>query len=121
MPSPRCQLARHSCRGECMALVTALVLAGCATTARPPPSPLELLESGSVVLPADCVPAHGVVYRMAFVVQGDGRVAGIASQSGAGCVQQALEAWVATFRYRPPSDATPAVVDWMAVSAARGG
>lgn len=105
-----------------MALVTAFALAGCAATSpRVPPVPLELLDADSVVLPADCAPGRGVVYRTAFVVQGDGRVAGIASQSGSGCVQQALEAWVSTFRYRPVAEATPAVVDWMAVTAARGG
>ena len=121
MLSPRRQESRHAGHGECLALVAAFALAGCATTAPAPPPPLELLESGSVVLPTKCVPAQGVVYRTAFIVQSDGRVAGIASQSGSGCVQQALETWVATFRYRPLSDATPAVVDWMVVTAPRGG
>jgi hypothetical protein len=105
-----------------VALIAAIALAGCAATApRAPPAPLELLDAGAVVLPADCAPGPGVVYRTAFVVQGDGRVAGIASQSGFGCVQQALEAWVTTFRYRPVAEAAPAVVDWMAVTATRGG
>ena len=86
-----------------------------------PPAALELLSSGPLVLPPDCEPADGVVYRTAFVVQPDGRVASAAPESGAGCVQEALRAWVSTFQYRPVAAATPAVVDWMGVTAARGG
>jgi hypothetical protein len=109
-------------RAAAVAFVIVAVLSGCATHAPgEPAAPPELLSSGPVVLPADCVPGDGVVYRTAFVVQRDGRVADIATQSGAGCVRQALQAWVATFRYRPLAEATPAVVDWMTVTAERGG
>jgi hypothetical protein len=38
-----------------------------------------------------------------------------------GCVQEALRVWVSTFQYRPVAAATAAVVDWMGVTAARGG
>jgi hypothetical protein len=109
-------------RGVVAGLAVAAALAGCATT-RPgvPVAPLELIQSGSVVLPAGCVPGSGVVYRTAFVVQPDGRVEQIAAQSGSGCVQQALQDWVATFKYRPVAEATSTVVDWMAVAARRGG
>lgn len=111
-----------SIRGACIAMIAATALAGCATTAPSVPvAPLELLNSGQVVLPADCVPDRGVVYRTAFVVQVDGRVGDIAAQSGSRCVQQALRDWVGTFEYRPVGEATPTVVDWMAVTAARGG
>jgi hypothetical protein len=41
--------------------------------------------------------------------------------TGAGCVQEALRAWVSRFQYRPVAAATAAVVDWMGVTAARGG
>jgi hypothetical protein len=109
-------------RGVCTALLVAAALAACAT---PTPSvlesPLELVDSSPLVLPADCSAGDGVVYRTAFVVQRDGRVADIAAQAGAGCVQQALEDWIETFQYRPVAEATPTVVDWMAVTAARGG
>lgn len=115
-------LDERSMRGAVMALMVATVLAGCATIAPSVPvAPLELVQSGPILLPADCVPGRGVVYRTAFVVQPDGRVAHITGQSGAGCVQQALRDWVATFQYRPVAEATPTVVDWMAVAARRGG
>lgn len=111
-----------SIRSTCIAMIVGAALAGCATTAPGvPEASLELLSSGPVVLPADCVPDRGLVYRTAFVVQRDGRVAGIASQSGSGCVQQALRDWVGTFEYRPVGEATPTVVDWMVVTATRGG
>lgn len=122
MPPSHFHGLRPAVHAAGLAFVAATALAGCVATApRMPPAPLELLDAGAVVLPGDCAPRQGVVYRTAFVVQGDGRVAGIASQSGSGCVQQALEAWVATFRYRPVAEATPTVVDWMAVTATRGG
>lgn len=115
-------LEATSTRGAVMALIFAAAVAGCATTAPSlPVAPPELIQSGPVVLPADCVPGRGVVYRTAFLVQPDGSVAQIAAQSGTGCVQRALLDWVATFRYRPVAEVTPTVVDWMAVTASRGG
>ncbi len=105
-----------------MALVVATALAGCATTAPSVPgAPLELVDLAPVVLPPGCEPGRGVVYRTAFVVQPDGSVTQIAAQSGTGCVQQALQDWVATFRYRPVAESTPTVIDWIAVTARRGG
>jgi hypothetical protein len=117
-------LALHepTVRMAAVALVVAGVLAGCAiTTPGAPVAPLELVSSGPVVLPANCVPGDGVVYRTSFVVQRDGRVADITAAPGAGCVQQALREWIATFQYRPVAEAIPAEVDWMAVTAVRGG
>jgi hypothetical protein len=114
-------LHEASVRVAAVALIVAAAISGCAGTPGVPAAPLDLVNSGSVVLPANCVPGAGVVYRTAFVVQRDGHVADIAPESGSGCVQQALRDWVATFQYRPVAEATSAVVDWMAVSAARGG
>jgi len=111
-----------SMRRLAAALIVATALAGCATTTPSVPvTPLELVDLGPVVLPANCEPGRGVVYRTAFVVQPDGSVAQIAAESGTGCVQQALQDWVATFRYRPVAEATPTVIDWIAVTARRGG
>jgi len=109
-------------RGGSAALAGAVLLvAGCASgPARLPPPALELLNAGTLVLPRDCEPGRGVVYRTAFVVQPDGRVTRAASESGGGCVQQALQEWVGTFEYRPVPEPTPAVVDWIGVSATRG-
>ncbi len=106
-----------------------LVIAGCVSSptdqrpvAQPPaaPEPL-LLNTGPLDIPADCRPARGAVYRTSYLVQPDGRVAGAASESGEGCVQDALRRWVYTFEYRPAGSSTPTVLDWMAVTASRGG
>jgi hypothetical protein len=120
-------LFRISLRLPFGALAVAALVAGCVT--RPDTAPsvhvaapaLELLAAGTFELPRGCEPAGHAVYRTRYVVREDGRVADAASESGAGCVQQALERWVATFRYRPPAEVEPAVIDWMSVTARRGG
>ena len=106
-----------------VALTAGLLLGGCASTrVAPHPAPeLQLLEAGTLQLPPGCEPGHGVVYRTAFVVQTDGRVEAVASESGSGCVQEAVSRWVATFQYRPVAAPTAAVLDWMGVTATRGG
>ncbi len=115
-------LDETSMRRVATALIVATALAGCATTAPGvPEATLDLVDLAPVVLPPDCEPGRGVVYRTAFVVQPDGSVGQIAAESGTGCVQQALQDWVATFRYRPVAEATPTVIDWIAVTARRGG
>ena len=72
-------------------------------------------------LPDDCEPARGQVYRTHYVVQPDGRVTEPRSSDGDGCVQQALRAWVSSFRYGPVDAEMPVVIDWIAVTATRGG
>lgn len=108
-----------------LAGATLLALGGCAPFMRPPepppPSPLELLSADPLELPADCEPADGKVYRTNFVVDTDGRVTDARSASGDGCVQQALRTWVSSFRYAPLDTARPTVLDWLAVTASRGG
>lgn len=107
-------------------LVLALV-AGCALQPAAGPGPgavppaLELLELGDLQVPAGCEPAEARVYRTSFVVRADGRVSGVTPESGAGCVENALAKWVSTYRYAPVPQDVPAVVDWMAVTARRGG
>jgi hypothetical protein len=108
-----------------VATVGAIFLAACATTPRAPTSGApaaspELLSTGPLQLPDGCAPAHGAVYRTTFVVQPDGRVDETSSESGDGCVQAALRAWVATFVYRADGIATPIALDWMEVTASRG-
>ena len=83
------------------------------------PPPLELLAAGALELPNDCAVADGVAYRTNYVVQRDGRVAGILPESAPACLQSALIHWVTTFRYAPPRDAVAAAIDWMQVSATR--
>ena len=102
-----------------------LAVAGCAPitrqTATPPPVPLHLLGAESLELPNGCEPVQGRVYRTAYVVQPDGRVTDTASSSGDGCVELALRAWVSSFRYGPIDAEMPVVIDWIAVTATRGG
>lgn len=106
-----------------MALCMGLLVAGCESLpARAPAAPqLQLLATGELSLPGDCEPASGTVYRVSYVVEPNGRVASTASESGVGCVQDALRQWVESFQYAPLAVALPATIDWMAVSAARGG
>ena len=111
-------------RGCVGMLAAGLLLAGCATSSRqaataPPPPDLELVGAGSLDLPRDCRPAAGAVHRTSFVVQEDGTVARIASESGSGCAQDALRQWVSSFRYRPVSSPMPGTLDWMIVTATR--
>lgn len=106
-----------------VALAAGLLLGGCVSTrvASPPAPELQLLEAGTLLLPPGCEPERGAVYRTAFVVQTDGRVEAVATESGSGCVQEALCQWVATLRYRPVAKPTATVLDWMSVTATRGG
>ncbi|MBK6454041.1 MAG: hypothetical protein IPF84_16675 [Proteobacteria bacterium] len=66
-----------------------------------------------------CEATPGAMYRTHFNVQPDGRVSDAASESGDGCVQQALRTWVTTFSYAPLRTTTPVAFDWMIVTATR--
>jgi hypothetical protein len=104
---------------------TLFTVAGCAPLTReraPPPAvPLQLLGAESLELPKGCEPVRGQVYRTNYVVQPDGRVTDTASRSGDGCVEEALRSWVSSFRYGPIDAEMPVVIDWIAVTATRGG
>jgi hypothetical protein len=90
------------------------------TLAPAPPAPqLQLLGAAELAIPRGCEATPGAVYRTHFNVQPDGRVSDAASESGDGCVQQALRAWVTTFNYAPLHEASPVAFDWMIVTAAR--
>ena len=121
------QCQRHARLGFVSLLSSAALLAvgGCTSLTRPsappPPAPLQLLSAGPLELPANCDPADGKVYRTHFVVEIDGRVTDARSDSGEGCVQQALRSWVSSFRYAPLEAARPTAFDWREVTASRGG
>jgi hypothetical protein len=107
-----------------VAMVGTLILAGCVSPAARAPKPvpaLELLNTGTLQIPTGCEPAQGAVYRTSFVVQPGGRTATALSETGAGCVQDALRRWVSTFQYQPIRAPVSTVIDWMAVTAPRGG
>ena len=80
---------------------------------------LRLLGAAELSMPRGCEAKPGAVYRTHFNVQPDGRVSDAASESGDGCVQQALRTWVSTFSYAPLRETTPVAFDWMVVTAAR--
>ncbi len=112
--------------GAGVAVSAAVLVAGCVTStlevspAQPPAPTLQLLDTGPLEIPRGCEPARGAVYRTSFVVQPDGSVTDAASESGDGCVQKALQQWASTFVYRPASEPTATVVDWICVTASRG-
>jgi hypothetical protein len=115
--------ATQTLRSSLTLLALAGLLAACAAPpARGPvpPPDVELLGAGPVELPRDCQPQPDAVYRTSFVVEADGRPSRIVSESGEGCVQEALRRWVSTFEYRPVAESTPSTVDWMGVAAKRG-
>jgi hypothetical protein len=97
-----------------------LALAGCQTTpTAPPPSPsLQLIQAQPLVLAPDCE-ANGSFF-VEFSVLSDGRTGRIQAPEGPICVQQALTAWVSSFRYSPPGTDTSAGVEWMMVTASKG-
>ena len=105
-----------------IALLGLSLVSGCVSpTLAPAPSvpELQLLGAAELAIPRGCEATSGAVYRTHFNVQPDGRVSDAAAESGDGCVQQALRAWVTTFSYAPLHEATPVAFDWMIVTAAR--
>jgi hypothetical protein len=107
-----------------MAVVAFLLLTACAGEPRraaPPEPTLQLENAGALELPGGCEPTRGTVYRTAFTVRADGTVTGPVAETGSGCVQDALRQWVTTFRYKPIAQDTQTVLDWLSVTASRGG
>jgi hypothetical protein len=118
---------RYPRAGQLRLLVALLGLSfvsGCVAPAlapAPPDPELQLLGAAELTIPRGCEATSGAVYRTHFSVQPDGRVSDAASESesGDGCVQQALRTWVTTFSYAPLHEATPVAFDWMIVTATR--
>ncbi len=105
------------------AMSTGLLLAGCESlpTQAPAAPELQLESTAALSLPAGCEAAGGEVYRTRYVVGTDGRVSGVVSESGSGCVQDALRLWVESFLYAPVAGPIATTIDWMVVTATRGG
>jgi hypothetical protein len=109
--------------GAACTFASLLLAAGCTLTPperTSPEYPFHLLHAAALQIPRGCEPAPGMVYRTAYTVRADGSVAAAVSESGAGCVQEALRQWVATFRYGPIREDTATVIDWLSVTATRG-
>ena len=102
-------------------VAVAVALAGCETLPPAPDiglPPLRLLESTPLALPDAWV--AGGSYVVAFTVDANGRTGNIEAPPAPPCVQQALSAWVASFRYDPPGRTVPTAVEWLLVEAGRG-
>lgn len=101
------------------AIALALV-SGCHTapTRQLPPAP-QLLSSAPLRLPDDCIASGSFVVE--FDVDADGRTGNIQPPPADACVRTALTAWVASFRYAPPSGEIPMSVEWLMVTAKKGG
>lgn len=102
------------------------VLSGCQTapTAKPDiaaPS-LRLIDSEPLVLAEGCA-ANGSFF-VEFTVLSNGRTDNIRTPPAPACVQQALTAWVGSFRYSPLAAEMPgsiaSSIEWMLVTARRG-
>lgn len=103
------------------AVAATIALSGCQTTptgSAVPPVELKLLESKPLSIAANCE-ANGS-YFVEFTVLSDGRTGNIQAPPGPACMQEALTAWVSTFRYAAPGQQTPAGVEWMMVTGRRG-
>jgi hypothetical protein len=105
-----------------VSLVALLALSGCKTAPTVesglPPPPLRLIDSQPLVLAADCDASGSFVVE--FKVLPNGRTDQIRAPAAPACVQQAMSAWVGSFRYAPPPTGTTASIEWMLVSARRG-
>jgi len=105
-----------------LAAATLTVLSACQTTPTakvPAAAPaLQLLEAKPLVIANDCVASGS--YFVGFTVQSDGRAARVAAPAAPACVQQALTAWVSSFRYAPPGMEVATGIEWMLVTGRRG-
>lgn len=85
----------------------------------PPASPLQLLGSDPLRVPDTCR-AEGSFF-VAFTVERNGTTRDIQQPAAAPqCLQQALTAWVASFRYSPQTGQVPAGIEWLQVEARKG-
>jgi hypothetical protein len=116
------RLAARISRSATLASLCGLVLAACQTPPAsiplPPPPSLQLVAASPLSLPPSCEASGS--YFVSFTVLADGRTTAIKTPSGASCVNEALSAWVASFRYAPPAAPVETGVEWMLVSGKRG-
>lgn len=82
------------------------------------PVPLELISTGKLTVPDTCSADGSVI--VAFTVYESGQTGDIQPAAGPACLQQALTAWVSSFRYSPQSARIPASIEWLLVEAKKG-
>jgi hypothetical protein len=115
-------------RRAAIALVALTLAAGCQPMVRPAaqapePPATQLLDAARLDLPTDCAVLSGRSYRMSYTVGLDGRtgnLGAITPPDAPRCLQAALAAWVASFRYAPVAQTETLTADWMLVTARRG-
>jgi hypothetical protein len=100
--------------------IGAIVLSGCQTapTTTPAKPSLRLLQSQPLTVADNCEASGS--YFVEFTVASDGRTGDIQAPPGPACVQEALTAWVSSFRYEAPGQKIPSGVEWMMVTAPKG-
>lgn len=100
--------------------VLATQLAGCQLPPTRPShaAPLQLIGSAALDVPESCETTGSVVVD--FVVLENGATGDIRPAAASECLQQALTAWVASFRYAPVGERTQASVEWLLVEAKKG-
>lgn len=110
----------HSCIATALLLGTVVVLSGCQTTPRGAPArpSLQMLGAQPLKVAENCEVSGS--FFVEFTVLSDGRTSEIQAPPGPACMQQALTAWVSTFRYSPPGRQTPTGIEWMMVTARKG-
>ena len=102
-------------------LVPLALISACralAPSGQAPEPALELIEAAPLSMAEGC--GAGGSYIVDFIVDTQGRTTDIRAPIAPPCVQNALTAWAASFRYSPPAVATPSSVEWLLVSAKRG-
>lgn len=92
-----------------------LLLSACRTLPPAPAAPLELLSSAPLQLGAGCMGSSSVAID--FVIDASGSTSDIAVPDAPVCLQQALRAWVASFKYAPLPADTPSRIEWVLVTA----
>lgn len=102
-----------------LVVTVAALLAACQTSpVRPVPPTPQLLSSAPLELPADCRAGSSFVVK--FAIAANGATSNIQPSPGAECVQAALAAWVASFRYAPQAAEIPMAIEWLMVEARQG-
>ncbi len=97
-----------------------IALSGCQTTptTTPTQSSLRLIDARPLTVAANCEASGS--YFVEFTVLSDGSTGDIQAPNGPACVQEALTAWVSSFRYDAPGQEIPSGVEWLMVTARKG-
>lgn len=112
------RIRRHL--GVTVLALGAIALSACQTapTTAPAKPALRLLQSQPLTVADDCAASGS--YFVEFTVTSDGRTGDIQAPPGPACVQEALTAWVSSFRYEAPGQKIWSGVEWMMVTARKG-